>query len=243
MDIGRRRIAGTDAVRRALARGEALRIIVIDEADEAARSLLAPARAADIPVQAVGRRHLERLLPASASGAVALLGTPLPDEPPDLTEVVALPGPVWLLSGLVYPGNAGFAIRTAEVSGAAGVFLDCDFDHVKRREAVRASMRADRFLPVGWRDTQEVLEAARHAGRRLIGIEDVGKSSPWEVDLSGPVLFLVGGEADGISEAALERCDEVVRIPMAGFIRSYNVQAAVAIVAAERMRQLEGDNE
>jgi tRNA G18 (ribose-2'-O)-methylase SpoU len=35
----------------------------------------------------------------------------------------------------------------------------------------------------------------------------------------------------------LAAADAVVRIPMAGFLRSYNLQAAVAIVAAERMRQ------
>jgi tRNA G18 (ribose-2'-O)-methylase SpoU len=29
-----------------------------------------------------------------------------------------------------------------------------------------------------------------------------------------------------------------VRVPMAGFIPSYNVQAAMAAVAAERLRQL-----
>jgi tRNA G18 (ribose-2'-O)-methylase SpoU len=59
------------------------------------------------------------------------------------------------------------------------------------------------------------------------------------VKLSGSVLFVVGGEAEGIPATTLERCDHVVRIPMAGFLRTYNLQAAVAILAAERMRQLE----
>jgi tRNA G18 (ribose-2'-O)-methylase SpoU len=37
----------------------------------------------------------------------------------------------------------------------------------------------------------------------------------------------------------LDSCDLVVRIPMAGFVASYNLQAAVAAIAAERFRQLE----
>jgi tRNA G18 (ribose-2'-O)-methylase SpoU len=53
------------------------------------------------------------------------------------------------------------------------------------------------------------------------------------------VLLVVGGETHGIPEAVLRACDGAIRIPMAGFIRSYNLQAAVAIVAAERTRQLE----
>ena len=36
------------------------------------------------------------------------------------------------------------------------------------------------------------------------------------------------------------RCDEVVRIPMAGFVASYNLQAAVASIASERFRQQQG---
>ena len=172
----------------------------------------------------------------AAGGAVALVGDgPLRDP----AEVLAREGPAWLLTSVVYPGNAGSAIRTAEVSGAAGVFLDTDFDHIKRRGAVRASMRADRFFPVLWMTSDDVIRAARDAGRRVIGVEDVGAKPPWAATLSGRVLFVVGGEAEGIPAPILERCDSVVRIPMAGFLRTYNLQAAVAILAAERMRQLE----
>jgi tRNA G18 (ribose-2'-O)-methylase SpoU len=39
----------------------------------------------------------------------------------------------------------------------------------------------------------------------------------------------------------LEACDLTVRIPMRGFIPSYNLQAAMAIVAGERLRQLQLD--
>jgi 23S rRNA (guanosine2251-2'-O)-methyltransferase len=235
---GRRRIAGARAIGEALERGEPLRLIVLD-ADRGgadAQALLAPARAAGVPVQRVGGRHFERLRPPGApGGAVALAGS---GPARDAAEVLARAGPAWLLAGIAYPGNAGFAIRTAEVSGAAGVFLDTCFDHEKRREALRASMRADRFLPVLWQASGAVLAAARAAGRRVLGIEDVGELAPWQADLTGPVLFVVGGETSGIPPEALAECDAVLRIPMAGFIRSYNLQAAVAIVAAERMRQL-----
>jgi tRNA G18 (ribose-2'-O)-methylase SpoU len=54
------------------------------------------------------------------------------------------------------------------------------------------------------------------------------------------VLFVAGGESEGIPPALQRRCDAVTRIPMAGFVSSYNLQAAVAIVAAERLRQSGG---
>ena len=148
-------------------------------------------------------------------------------------------GCAWLLVGLAYPGNTGFAIRAAEVSGADAVFIDVALLHDGRREALRASMRADRFLPVFWEPALGVVKAARAAGLRVLAIEDVGERAPWEIDLTGRLLLVVGGEHDGIPGEVIEACDAALRIPMRGFIPAYNVQAAMAMVAGERLRQLE----
>ena len=123
------------------------------------------------------------------------------------------------------------------MSGASGIAIDASWGRDGRRQAVRASMRADRLFPVLWEDSARVVELARAAGHRIVGIEDRGKKAPWEVDLRGDVLLVVGGEADGVAAPILEGCDETVRIPMTGFVPSYNLQAAVAIVAGERLRQ------
>jgi tRNA G18 (ribose-2'-O)-methylase SpoU len=52
------------------------------------------------------------------------------------------------------------------------------------------------------------------------------------------VLFVLGGERHGIPREVLDQCDDVIRIPMLGFIPSYNLQAAMAAVASERLRQI-----
>jgi 23S rRNA (guanosine2251-2'-O)-methyltransferase len=100
-------------------------------------------------------------------------------------------------------------------------------------------MRADRFMPVHWLGAAETIAAARAAGRRVLAVEDVGAEPPWRTDLTGPLLLVVGGESQGVPEPVLAACDGAVRVPMAGFIRSFNLQAALAMVAAERTRQLE----
>ena len=63
---------------------------------------------------------------------------------------------------------------------------------------------------------------------------------PWEEDLTGDVLLVVGGERDGIPEPILSKSDSVIRVPMTGFVPSYNLQAPVAVVAAEALRQRNG---
>ena len=108
------------------------------------------------------------------------------------------------------------ALRTAEVSGSAGAFVAADFDRAQRRAALRASMRADRFMPVFFGEADGVLDEAARSGRRLVAVEDVGERAPWEVDLRGRVHLVVGGEAEGIPKAALARCETVVRLADGG---------------------------
>ena len=70
-----------------------------------------------------------------------------------------------------------------------------------------------------------------------MAVESSGDRAPWEVDLRDRPLLVVGGERDGIPADILASADSVVRIPMPGFIGSYNLQAAIAAVAVERLRQ------
>jgi tRNA G18 (ribose-2'-O)-methylase SpoU len=231
-------LRGVPAIEAAIGRGERVRLVLIPNrgASPAAVALATKARDAGIEVREIGETALRRYSQDEPGvEALALVG----DRPASSVEaILAARGAVWLLAGVTYPGNAGFAIRAAEVSGASGIILDACFDHVGRREAVRASMRADWFMPVCWASAREVLDRARARGRHVVGIEDSGRVAPWEVDLSGDVLLVVGGERHGTPAWVLERCDAVVRVPMAGFIPSYNLQAAVAVLAAERLRQL-----
>lgn len=236
----RRRVLGGEALERALDEQEALQCVVIprEQASPSAQRLARRAQSAGIEILEVGSRRFERLRGNHSDADILALAGPRADAP--LAEVMQRGGAVWLLTGPAYPGNVGFAIRTAEVSGADGLYVDNDFDHQGRREARRAAMRADRFMPVGWARSDAVIRAARRANKSLVAVEDVGESAPWEVDLRGSLLIVVGAEAEGVPEAVLRECDEVIRIPMAGFVASYNLQAAVASVASERFRQQQG---
>lgn len=175
---------------------------------------------------------------AQSGDAPDVLGLWGPDPRADLETVLAGPGAFWMIAGSAYPGNAGYAIRTAEVSGAAGIAIEAAFQPEQRRRALRFSMHAERFFPVLWEGAERVMECANAAGRTVFGLEDVGALAPWEADLTGRVVLVIGAERSGISPALLERCDAVLRLPMAGFVPAYNVQAAIAAVALERLRQL-----
>ena len=230
---------GAEEILAALRDGEALRLVLAKESPRSVETerCVAEAAARGVPVLAASDATLWRLSTCDPPAECLGLVGPPPDASADAVLGDGV-GAAWLLAGTAYAGNTGFAIRTAEVSGADAIFIANDFDHVGRREATRAAMRADRFMPVFWDDASAVIDAAKSAGRTVLAVEDVGTAAPWEVDLTVPLLLVVGGERHGIAPELVARCDGALRLPMHGFIPSYNLQAAMAMVAGERLRQL-----
>lgn len=221
----------------ALERGAPVRLILHRAEGLSAEARDALERATDRGIESrpLSRNQLERLCQARIEPELlALVG----DDPRrDLDLVLESAHTVWLLVDTAYPGNAGFVIRTAEVSGADAIVVGAGFDHEQRRAVRRTAMRADRYMPVIYNGAADTLARARAAGLECIGIEDSGDRAPWEHDLTGRALLVVGGERDGIPPDILAGCDTVLRLPMQGFVPSYNLQAAMAMVVGERSRQ------
>ena len=228
------------AVGRAAREAGTLRLILARRGATGARerAVCERARARGVPVRETSAADLWRM--SRDTPPPDLLGLTGADPHRDAAALLAGHGPVWTLVGVAYPGNAGAAIRTAEVSGAAGITLDVPFDAAARRRALRFAMGAERFFPVLWEPAQWIVSLAREAGRTVLAVEDSGTRAPWQVDLRGAPLFLLGGERGGIPAPLLAGADAVLRLPMPGFIPAYNLQAALAAVAAERLRQLDG---
>ncbi len=229
----RRRLEGAGAVREAFAAAAPVRLVLVRSGAEDP-DLFAAAESAGVPVRGASDSVFRRFARSGDCDVLALVG---PAPRASLDELMRRPGAVWLLAGAAYPGNVGFAVRTAEVSGAAGIVVDAPFGGGERRRALRAAMDAQRFFPVLWHDAVAAVEVAVGANRRVVAIEDRGVAAPWDTELTGDLLLVVGGERDGIPAPVLERADAVVRLPMRGFVPSYNLQAAMSAVAFERLRQ------
>ena len=125
------------------------------------------------------------------------------------------------------PGNVGTLLRTADAFGAA-VALSPGCADPLGPKALRASVGAVFRVPLGdWsalRGTRVALVA--HGGRPLA-----------ELDLSGPVTFLLGAERAGLPADLAARSDALCSIPLPGAAESLNVAAAGAIALYERYRR------
>ena len=228
---------GVDEVRAAL-ENEVVNLILVqkDCPSSAVKELLQKAHSKGIPVREGAESDLWRMaIPApDAPLILALVGRAIDA---DLEQVLASDSVVWMLCGVRYAVNIGYVIRTAEISGAAGLIICGEFTKTEQKTALRASMQTDRFIPVFWISTTKALEAISNSGRRLVSVEDVGTVMPWESDVKGNPVICVGGEHDGIPEQVISASDQVIRLPMAGFVPSYNLQTAMGVVAIEAMKQ------
>lgn len=225
-------ITGEEDVLNALKNGVDIKLVLVDR-EEDCSDIIQLCESKNIRVVEGSSTDLWRMSANGQQKALALIGR----EPEGtLEEVFSREGAIWLFDGVEYAPNIGFAVRTAEVSGATAVIVNAKKTHEEKRTIRRAGMRANRFIPVIYASTEEVLAACN---RRIVVAEDVGDKAPWESNLTGDVLLVVGAENAGVSKEVLDAADEIVRLPMPGFIPSYNLQVAVSALAIERLRQSE----
>ena len=230
---------GEDEILAAIDNNENISLILVKRGSENAKlqNILEYAESSGIKIIFGSENDLWRMSRDNSQGIPNVLA--LVGRNPDLSleEVFSNGGLVWLLAGAAYPVNIGFCIRTAEVSGASAVIVDAELNNPERSAAKRASMKAHRFIPVHWTPGLDAIKMAKKSGFRIIAVEDVGISAPWDVDMTGDIILVVGGEKNGISSEILSESDEIVRIPMSGFVPSFNLQAPLSAVAIEAQRQ------
>lgn len=237
-------ITGRQAVLAALEAGRPLHRILLGEGagGSGIARILAMARQAGVPVQ----RAPGAVLTAAGGGphhqgVVALAARRPYVQPEDLLEVARARGEVPLLVALAHvqdPGNLGAIVRSAEVLGAHGVMIPARRAAGLTVGAEKAAAGALEFLQVA-RVTNmgTALLDLGNRGLWVVGAEADGEVWPWEADLTGPLVLVLGGEDRGLGRPERKVCHQVVRIPRYGRIPSLNVAAAAAILLYEVVRQ------
>ncbi len=231
---------GVMAAEEALASGQAKAMLVLKDHDEGIARLCKQARAAGVPVHEITERDMWRMAqPGDQASPTVLTLVGRDPGAANIEELMSRGGMLLCLDGVAYAGNMGFSVRTAEVAGAAGVVLATKQPIPGRawKDLRHSSMQATRFIPVVECRIEEAIASAMSKGYRVVVVEDVGDTDLPDVDLTGDVMLIVGAEAEGVSTTALDAADAVARLPMHGFVPSYNLQVAVACACVEAARQ------
>ncbi len=156
-----------------------------------------------------------------------------------------------VLEDLFQPHNAAAVLRSCDALGVQGV------DIIQNRYLFKTNAEVDmgtakwldihshraQTREVGEAHTENsraVLRSLKAQGYRLVALSPHAKDVMLEeLDVSkGPMALLFGTEISGLSDVALEEADEYVRIPMFGFVESYNISVSCALALYSVMHRV-----
>ena len=136
------------------------------------------------------------------------------------------------------PGNVCTIVRMTDALGAGAVILAGDSVDPLNSKAVRSSAGSVFHTPVAReRDIDLVMEKVREAGFTTLATAMDGALTLGADALpGGPVAWLFGNEAHGLSEEATASAGASVSIPIQGKAESLNLATAAAMCLWETVR-------
>ncbi len=144
---------------------------------------------------------------------------------------------IFLLDNIEDPHNLGAIIRTANLAGAHGVIIPKNRAAGLTAAVARASAGALNYTPVARvTNLAQTMEALKKEGLWFV-CADMGGTTMYQLDLTGPIGIVIGNEGDGVGRLVREKCDFVASIPMKGDIDSLNASVAAGVLAYEIVRQ------
>ena len=140
------------------------------------------------------------------------------------------------------PSNLGAVARSAEAFGIGGIIIGGSGCDPFSPKALRASMGALVRLPIFvCSDFCRAMHDYKLDGKRIIGAVVRGGKSLGEFSFKKGDIVCIGNEADGLSQEAIELCDEVVTIPMSGRAESLNAATAATVFIWEMSKGCRND--
>ena len=142
-------------------------------------------------------------------------------------------------------GNLGTILRSCDAFGVEKLIITGHSVDIYEPDVIGASMGSFFKIPfmrfsdnadidnyiTGLKQTYPLL--------KVIGTTAHDKTNIYEIDMTTPVLFLIGNEADGLNKHYLEISDFLATIPMSeqSSASSFNVSCAATVIFYEAFRQ------
>jgi 23S rRNA (guanosine2251-2'-O)-methyltransferase len=192
-------------------------------------------------VERIDVRSLEARLGDVVHQGVAADISALPPWGEDelLAALGSATAPVLLaLDGVQDPHNLGACLRTADACGVLAVIVPRD-RAAQLTPAVRkvAAGAAETTPVVAVTNLVRMLKLLKQASLWVVGADAAADKPAYQVDLTGPVVLVLGAEGTGLRQLTRQNCDFLVRLPQLGAVESLNVSVAAGMLLYEAVRQ------
>ena len=208
--------------------------------DARMRSFVERAREDGVRIVETDGERLDKLAGTSRhQGVVARVeAVAMPHSLDEVVEAIEGPPLLLILDGVTDPHNLGACLRVADGAGAHAIVAPKDHAvGINATVAKVASGAAETVPYIMVTNLARTLGELKEYDIRVIGTSDDAERTLYDLDLTGPVAFVLGSEGDGMRQLTRKTCDELVRIPMAGAVESLNVSVAAGVCLFEALRQ------
>ena len=233
-------VYGLNPVIEALRAGRVRRLKVGARGDKRTDEAVALAKSAGVQIERVDAQVLERLSRGGVhQGIAAEVEAPRDHSVKELVAGAAPHAPLLVvLDGVEDPHNVGAIVRSVDAAGGHGIIRQ--ERHAASLDGIAAKASAGAIAVVKIATVVNIaraLEELKDAGVWTVGFAGEGSEDYDIVDFTLPTAIVVGGEGDGLRRLTRDRCDRLVKIPMAGAVDSLNVSVAAGVALFEAARQ------
>ncbi|MGB9110499.1 MAG: RNA methyltransferase [Telluria sp.] len=156
-------------------------------------------------------------------------------DTPDPKAPAALSVSAVLLDGVQDPGNVGSILRSAGAAGIKQVWCGPGTAFCWSPKVLRAAMGAHFVLEIF--ENADLPALVRAARLPVLATSGYAADCLYDVELAGPVAWILGHEGQGVSKELLDLATRRVAVPHAGQVESLNVAACAAVCFFEQLRQ------
>ena len=206
------------------------------------REIISLAETAEVPIEYLERRDLDRQSKTKKSqGVVAVL----PDNRYVSIEEIIFDADnknqaplIAVLDGIVDPHNLGAIARTLDAAGGHGIVIPERRAAGVTPGAIRASAGALMHLPVARVvNIPRTIDYLNQLGLQTLALAADADANYTQADLTLPTALVVGSEEKGVSRLASSKCTGAISIPMHGQLASLNASVSAAIAIYEAVKQ------
>lgn len=213
------------------------------EDDKRIRQIEQKLQAVGIRAQVAMRRSLDEKTDNGVHQGIVLelIATPPKDERflEELLEKLEDEKQLFLiLDGVTDPRNLGAAMRSAWAAGADAVIVPKDKSASLTPVARKTADGAAEQVPfVAVTNLARTIEMMQEHNVEVVGMAGEANDTIFDYDFQKKTALVMGSEESGMRHLTREKCDAIVKIPMAKGVESLNVSVAAGIAMYEVVRQ------
>lgn len=156
----------------------------------------------------------------------------------DLVEKQGQNGFFLVLDGVTDPHNLGACMRSADGAGVQAIIVPKDNSVGLTPVVTKVACGAADTVPlVMVTNLARTLQKLQQRGLWVMGTSGDAENILYDLDLSGPLVIVMGSEGGGMRQLTRSHCDFLAKLPMAGDVSSLNVSVATGICLFEAVRQ------